>query len=102
MFVAEDLEYLEVVKLGLNLGFSKVIIEGDSLLVIKKKCSFHYQDKSEISAYIHSIKRDSYHFQILQFKHTKRLGNKVAHAIATECLKMGEEIYLYREIPRSH
>lgn len=40
LFVAEALACYDAVKLGLNLGLSRVIIEGDVLTIVKKMHQF--------------------------------------------------------------
>lgn len=82
-----------------DLGFSIVTIEGDSLSVIKK-CSSHFPDKYEISAYIQNIKG---FFTIFSYDklhaYTKRSGNKIMHELAEEWLKTGVEVFLVGATP---
>lgn len=98
-FAAEALARLWAVQTGLDLGFTDMIIEGDSLSVIKKSNS-DSQDKSEISAYTRNIKRNINSFRSLRIKHARRSANQLAHVIATESLRNGEEFYLEEKVPR--
>ncbi|MBA0762016.1 hypothetical protein Gotri_024576 [Gossypium trilobum] len=98
-FAAEALSRLWAVQTGLDLGFTDMIIEGDSLSVIKKSNS-DSQDKSEISAYTRNIKRNINSFRSLRIKHARRSANQLAHVIATESLRNGEEFYLEEKVPR--
>ncbi|MBA0851727.1 hypothetical protein Goshw_024875, partial [Gossypium schwendimanii] len=59
------------------------------------------QDKSEISAYTRNIKRNINSFRSLRIKHARRSANQLAHVIATESLRNGEEFYLEEKVPRS-
>ena len=55
VFVAEALTCLQAVKLGVEMGLREVVIEGDSLTVIKKAKS-RSMDRSKIGTFIHDIK----------------------------------------------
>nr|KJB09493.1 hypothetical protein B456_001G145400 [Gossypium raimondii] len=50
-FAAEAIACLQVIQLGIDSGFQDVVIEGDSLMVIKKQQA-NKNDDSCISAYI--------------------------------------------------
>ncbi|MBA0841184.1 hypothetical protein Goarm_003690, partial [Gossypium armourianum] len=54
-FVVEALSCLQAMKAGLNLGFRRVVVEGDALNIIKKVKS-NDKDKSILSQYISDIK----------------------------------------------
>ncbi|MBA0573135.1 hypothetical protein Golob_000427 [Gossypium lobatum] len=84
--------------MGLEIGLSVVEVEGDALSVINKSQS-NGLDRSEIGAYIKDIQQLKRGFQRCWFKHTPRMENRVAHALATEGLKRGEHIYLRSEVP---
>ncbi|MBA0701463.1 hypothetical protein Goari_020459, partial [Gossypium aridum] len=69
---------------------------GDSLTVIKK-CKATTPDKSEIGALIRDIQQHKGYFQHLFFQYILKLANSLAHNLATESLKKGEEVYLHGE-----
>ncbi|KAK8479940.1 hypothetical protein V6N12_030476 [Hibiscus sabdariffa] len=68
----------------MELGFSKVIIEGDSLTVIKKLNS-NAVDRSVICPIVHNIKILSKDFSSISFCFVRRGANKATHALAHEC-----------------
>lgn len=78
------------IKTGLEMGIQNVIIEGDSLTVIKK-CRDKLPDKSEIRAYIQYIQ--------IQSAHVNREANRIAHVLATEGLIMRKGMYLKGRLP---
>lgn len=80
-------------KIGLELRIIEVVIEGDSLTIIKK-CINNNQDKLELCAYIQDIKHHSSNFLSLRFQHAYREANRLAHSLAFDVLRNGEEIYL--------
>lgn len=97
-FAAEVLVGLEATKMGLASGFNSVILEGDSLTVIKKS-SIDQIDTSEISAFIRDIKGYRGKFHDLKFRYVSRRANIVAYALATEALRNGNGVYLVRSMP---
>ncbi|MBA0628933.1 hypothetical protein Godav_023563, partial [Gossypium davidsonii] len=71
-------------------GFSDVVLEGDSLSVIQRiqsKC----EDKSLIGAYIRDCRELGQGFNTCFFSHIPRSANEVAHVLATMGLKSGEQ-----------
>ncbi|KAA3477128.1 glycine, alanine and asparagine-rich protein-like [Gossypium australe] len=102
-FAVEALACQKAVRMGLENTWPEVIVEGDSLVVIKK-CNSKDQDKSMIGAYISDIQQmvnrktinGTKHFV---FKHIPRIANAIAHKIATETLKRKEEFYLEKKVP---
>ncbi|KAA3475570.1 Zinc finger, CCHC-type [Gossypium australe] len=75
-----------------------IIIEGDSLSIIKK-CNKPDLDKSVVGVYIQDICRLQAKCRKIRFEHTLRMANKLAHIIAMESLKRREEIYLIEAVP---
>lgn len=73
-----------------------MIIEGDSLSVIKKYNS-EYPDKLEICAHIRNIKSFSHKFQRLCFQHD-RMVNDLANTIAIESLRKNDGFYLVHAV----
>ncbi|KAH1081692.1 hypothetical protein J1N35_021453 [Gossypium stocksii] len=86
-FAAEAIACLQAVNIGRELGLTHVIIEGDSLTVIKK-IQNQNRDRSEIGPFILDIKERRTLFLECQFQHVKRTENAVAHNLASEGLKM--------------
>ncbi|KAK8535167.1 hypothetical protein V6N12_056696 [Hibiscus sabdariffa] len=64
-----------------ELGFRRVVIEGDSLTVVKKVCSLT-SDGSLISPIIYDIRAVAREFVSIGFQFIHRTGNNVAHALA--------------------
>ncbi|MBA0761167.1 hypothetical protein Gotri_023850, partial [Gossypium trilobum] len=99
-FAAEAIAYVQVVQLGLDLGLVKAEIEGNALSVIKN-VQYGNTNKSGISAYVLSTKMLSSGYEACLFKHTSRMANKVAHALAVEGLKQVEVTYPQNGFPWS-
>lgn len=97
-FMAEGLKCFIAVNLGLSLGSERVVIEGDSLSIIKK-CRRNERDKSEIRAVITNIQLIKDQFKEIIFVHTPRSSNLLAHKVATGSLKESKEFYLVGGIP---
>ncbi|MBA0562368.1 hypothetical protein Golob_007418, partial [Gossypium lobatum] len=66
--------------------WERVIIEGDSLSIIKK-CKTKNPDKSLVSAYIHDIHQLLLYFKECKFEHIPRSTNSLAHILAIEAIK---------------
>ena len=64
-----------------NLGVTRVILEGDSLVVIKA-LKEEEQLLSPTGLLLKDVKMLSQSFQNLLYSHTKREGNSVAHSLA--------------------
>ncbi|KAG8500865.1 hypothetical protein CXB51_002873 [Gossypium anomalum] len=97
-FAAEAIACRKAVQVGVEHQWPKVIIEGDSLTIIKK-CRNKSQDRSHIGAYIHDIQQNINRYRSFFFKHTLRSANNLAHVIATETLRREEEMYLEMGVP---
>lgn len=93
LFVAEAHAGLQAIKLGISVGIQLIEIEGDSRIVIKK-CKSTYLNKSEIGAIISDIKERKTHFFEIYFQFVPRSANTIAHILACETLKKGEETNL--------
>ncbi|MFQ6626335.1 hypothetical protein Gotur_005259 [Gossypium turneri] len=78
--------------------WSKIIIEGDSLSIIKK-CKENRKDKSHIGAYIYDIQQIMSRSRNLMFEYIQRATNSLAHILAKESMKKREEIYLADSVP---
>ncbi|KAA3456600.1 reverse transcriptase [Gossypium australe] len=97
-FAAEALACREAVRLGIDMQNEDVIIEGDSLTVIKK-CRNVSPDRSLIGSYIFYIHQMQSFFKAIRFEFISRSENTLAHTIATESLKNKEEFYLDWGVP---
>ncbi|KAK8474613.1 hypothetical protein V6N13_095658 [Hibiscus sabdariffa] len=82
-FVAEALACKNVVQVAKDMRFFEVIIEGDSLTVVKKLNST-IQDSFIISPIIVDIKDLAKSFHSISFRFVRRGENKVAHSLARE------------------
>ncbi|MBA0669806.1 hypothetical protein Goklo_007383 [Gossypium klotzschianum] len=76
----------------------KIIIEGDSLSIIKK-CRSNTPDKSQVCAYISDIHKLQSRFQECRFEHVLRVVNSLAHTIAKATLRDKRIIYLVEGVP---
>ncbi|MBA0820545.1 hypothetical protein Gohar_028014 [Gossypium harknessii] len=52
-----------------------------------------------VGTYIHDIQQQIYGLDNIRFQHTPRSANNLAHILATETLRRGEEIYLDMGVP---
>ncbi|KAL4333615.1 hypothetical protein GQ457_07G012700 [Hibiscus cannabinus] len=83
VFVAEAFSCLQAVIFAKDLRFAKVVIEGDSLTVIKKVCATT-SDSSLLGPIIHAIKEVSKGFESVVFCFVHREANNIAHTLARE------------------
>ncbi|KAA3474020.1 reverse transcriptase [Gossypium australe] len=91
-FEAEAMACREAVQIGVEHGWPKIIIEGDSLTVIKK-CQNQDRDRSMLGAFIQDIQMMVSSSRKFVFKHVPRLANILAHSIATQALKRSGGAY---------
>ncbi|KAG8489807.1 hypothetical protein CXB51_017882 [Gossypium anomalum] len=97
-FAIEALACFQMIKIGLHVGLTRVEIEGDTSLVIRKLQSKGI-NRSIIGAHILNIRAICERYQVCVFKHVLRQANEVAHLLAVEGLKRNEETYLIGEVP---
>ncbi|KAK5783326.1 hypothetical protein PVK06_037834 [Gossypium arboreum] len=97
-FAAEALACRRATQIGLEMQSLEVIIECDSLSVIKR-CKEKKQDRSQIEAYIHDIQEMKSRACKLSFEYIPRSANGLAHILAKESLKKKEEMYLIDSLP---
>ncbi|MBA0845730.1 hypothetical protein Goarm_022506, partial [Gossypium armourianum] len=98
VFATKALACVQAMRLGTELGLASVVVEGDSLSIIKK-CQSNEIDKSEIGAYVRDIQHYQRGFHSVCFKYTLRKTNLVAHNLAKASLKEGKHIYLVGGVP---
>ncbi|KAA3469709.1 reverse transcriptase [Gossypium australe] len=96
-FATEAIAFRKAVQMGMENTCPIVIIEGDSLAIIKK-CNNKDQDKSMIGAYISDIQQMVNRSKHFVFKHIPRNANALAHKIAIEILKRKVEDYLEKKV----
>ncbi|KAL6972056.1 hypothetical protein U1Q18_031740 [Sarracenia purpurea var. burkii] len=77
---------LRVISLALNLGLSRVHLEGDALLIIQA-INCQSEDISYIGGIIGSIKKIANLFQAFVCTQVRREANSVAHDLAQKALQ---------------
>ncbi|KAA3467328.1 reverse transcriptase [Gossypium australe] len=97
-FAAEAIACRTTTQLGIDMQWSKFIIEGDALSIIKN-CRTRNRDKSMIGAYIHDIQQLMAKIKSCRFKYIPRAANNLAHTIATETMKGKGEFSLIGSVP---
>ncbi|GMI75734.1 hypothetical protein like AT4G29090 [Hibiscus trionum] len=97
-FVAEALACLQAVTYAKELGFDKVIIEGDNITVIKRVCSTS-MDGSVIGPIIYDIKSIAGQFESIEFRFVQRKINQVAHTLAQKGKGQQGDCYWIEEAP---
>ena len=83
----EALAALKAVTLACDLGFRKAILEGDSLNLIKALKSTE-DSLSPIGLLVDDVKWVASSFERLMYSHVKRNGNRVAHSLAKNALRI--------------
>ncbi|KAL4347479.1 hypothetical protein GQ457_17G008030 [Hibiscus cannabinus] len=97
-FQAEALACLVAIGFTRDLGFAKVLLEGDSLTIIKN-CSSEANDISLISPMIADIKEVAKSFQQISFTFAYREANVAAHTLAHEGKAFSSPIYWIEDAP---
>ncbi|KAA3476872.1 reverse transcriptase [Gossypium australe] len=80
-FAAEVVTCPRATQIALEMNRGDVIIEGDSLSIIKK-CNSTDRDKSMVGAYIQDIHRLKEKINRIRFEYIPRSANNVAHLLA--------------------
>ncbi|KAK8526420.1 hypothetical protein V6N13_017456 [Hibiscus sabdariffa] len=98
VFVAEAIACKQAVQFAKELGFSNVVIEGESLIVLKKinLCAL---DLSIIAPIVFDIKELSLGFHSIIFSFVRRDANNAAHVLARECRSIQTPCYWIEEAP---
>ncbi|KAK9010162.1 hypothetical protein V6N11_036676 [Hibiscus sabdariffa] len=97
-FMAEALSCQQAVMSAWELGFTRVILEGDSRTVIQK-CKSELIDASLISPVIANIKSIYKNFMYLAFGYVRRDANVDAHTLAQERKAFDCPMYWIEEAP---
>ncbi|KAL4310628.1 hypothetical protein GQ457_01G034890 [Hibiscus cannabinus] len=97
-FMAEALACHQAVTFAWELGFTRVVLEGDSRTVIQK-CQSDLIDTSLISPVIADIKLICRNFTALDFGFVRRGANAAEHTLAQEGKEFGCPMYWIEEAP---
>ncbi|KAG8481351.1 hypothetical protein CXB51_026276 [Gossypium anomalum] len=97
-FETEAAACYEAVLMAKDMGFSDILVEGDSRTIINK-CMTKSRDKSYVSTHISNIHSEKNSFQNISFLFVPRSANQLAHTIATISLRKKEKIYLFDAVP---
>ncbi|MBA0815699.1 hypothetical protein Gohar_000455 [Gossypium harknessii] len=95
-FVAEVRACEQAVRFAQELGFRRVQIEGDSLMIIKRLHSCTV-DRSVLGPIVVDIKCSLVLFDRVTFHHEKREANAAAHVLAREGRRFSEERFWVEE-----
>ena len=94
----EVLAALKAVSFALELGFRSAILEGESLGLIKAlksaECSL-----SPTGLLIDDVKRVANSFVHLLYSHVKRNGNRIAHSLAKNALRIPDFQVWMEDVP---
>ncbi|KAK8488616.1 hypothetical protein V6N12_047070 [Hibiscus sabdariffa] len=88
----------QAVLLARDLGFRKVIIEGDALNVINK-LNNHVEDRPDIGAIVKNIQDVRKQFQNISFVHVSRRCNRVAHTLVKDYGTSTTQMVWIEEVP---
>ncbi|XP_065619863.1 uncharacterized protein LOC136063423 [Quercus suber] len=83
----EALAALKAASLARELGFRNVILEGDSLCLIKALKSAE-DSFSPTGLLVDNVKRFASSFERWMYSHVKRNGNSVAHSLAKNVIRI--------------
>ncbi|KAL4325014.1 hypothetical protein GQ457_11G023740 [Hibiscus cannabinus] len=95
---SEAIACKQAVQFAKELGFSNVVIEGDSLTVLKKIISCAL-DRSILAPIVFDIKELSLDFHSIIFSFVRRDANNAAHVLARECRSIQTPCYWIEEAP---
>nr|XP_023923041.1 uncharacterized protein LOC112034451 [Quercus suber] len=94
----EALAALKAASLARDLGFQNVILEGDSLCLIKALKSAE-DNLSPIGLLVDDVKWVGRSFEQLVYSHVKRNGNSVAHSLAKNALRIPDSQVWMEDVP---
>ncbi|KAK8559023.1 hypothetical protein V6N13_098621 [Hibiscus sabdariffa] len=97
-FVAEALACLQAIVFAKDLRFQRIVVEGDSLKIIKK-VNCNILDKSIIAPIIHDIKKAVRDLESVSFCFARREANNAVHVLAREGRFEGIPMYWIEEAP---
>ncbi|KAL4290639.1 hypothetical protein GQ457_14G002490 [Hibiscus cannabinus] len=93
---SEAIAWKQAVQFAKELGFSNVVIEGDSLTVLKK-IVLCVLDRSILAPIVFDIKELSLDFHSIIFSFVRRDANNAAHVLARECRSIQTPWYWIEE-----
>lgn len=96
--VAEALATVQPIQFSKEMGFRRIELEGDSLVIISKLES-QTVDRSEVRPYIREAHRVLSTFESFKLHHIKRGGNRVAHLIDKEGFLCRRDVQWVEEEP---
>ncbi|KAL0010800.1 hypothetical protein SO802_005908 [Lithocarpus litseifolius] len=88
----------KAIEFGIDAGFSKLVIEGDNVNVIKA-ISSQTASLSLLGNVVEDIKHLIRDLQWESISHTRRNGNKVAHVLAQHARIIVEDLYWIEDSP---
>ena len=94
----ESLAAATTLSLAIDLGFRRVILEGDSMEVIQALRE-NLQPLTPMGLLIEDVRRFSQNFDELLYSHTKRNGNAVAHSLAKYALSIPDFLVWIEDVP---
>nr|POF12608.1 hypothetical protein CFP56_25070 [Quercus suber] len=94
----EALAALKAASLARDLGFQNVILEGDSLCLIKALKSAE-DSLSPIGLLVDDVKWVGRSFEQLVYSHVKRNGNSAAHSLAKNVLRIPDSQVWMEDVP---
>ncbi|KAK8608811.1 hypothetical protein V6N13_024224 [Hibiscus sabdariffa] len=97
-FVVEALACLQAIVFAKELEFRRIVVEGDSLSVIKK-VNCNIADKLIIAPIIHDIKEAARNLESVSFCFARREANNDAHVLARDGRFNGAPMYWIEEAP---
>lgn len=97
-FLAEVLACLQAMSFVKDMGFLKMVVEGDSRTIIMKATRGDV-DRSVIGVLTEEIKLMAFSFNFILFQSINRISNSIAHAIARKGFEMGTKSFEVEEVP---
>ncbi|XVF29969.1 hypothetical protein REPUB_Repub16aG0017000 [Reevesia pubescens] len=98
-FQVEAMAAIKALNFAHELGMTKIVLEGDSLTIIKKLQQSLEQDLSPVGNLIDEARQKMHAFRYCCSIHTKRQGNLAAHTLAQQGLRVDEEMYWVEDFP---
>lgn len=97
-FLVEEQECERALIFAYEMGFWRILVEGDSRIVINKIKSREY-DKSFLRSIIHYIRRIERNLEEITYQFIHREANMAAHMLATKGRKWLESHFWVEEAP---
>ncbi|MBA0579000.1 hypothetical protein Gorai_021269, partial [Gossypium raimondii] len=96
VFAVEAIACVKALQFAKDMGFQRLVLEGDSRMVIKWIIS-NSVDHSSVTAYINDTRSLNSQFLVCKVKHTLRDGNWAAHQLAKEAFDREESLFWVEE-----